>query len=345
VPWSRFAGPRALRALAAAAADPAHAYLIAGPDGSARDILATELAQALLCEENSDSRPCEACSACRRVAGGNHPDLIVLSPQGKLGYREEETAEIPAQAAVAPFEGRHKVFLIKRADRMNRWGANALLKVLEEPPARVVLILLTAAPDQLLETVRSRCRLIEVQPPSRQAIVEATRDAGLTAEAAERLSRLAAGDLVWALEAAGDSRLADERQERISTLFRLMAAPIHERFRWARAAADRFNDDHDLAYAELDLLAAIWRDVLHRLADRGEPTVTAGEEEAVSELASELSPVEVTAALNAIIATKEALEANVNARLALESLMLALPRKGVAAKGEDAELSPRGARV
>jgi DNA polymerase-3 subunit delta' len=345
LPWSTFAEPRVLRALTSAVRDPAHAYLLSGPDGSARDILAVELVQALLCVEPLENRPCQACSACRRVASGNHPDGITLSPQGKLGYREEETEEIPAQSALAPFEGRHKVFVIHRADRMNRWGANALLKVLEEPPATAVLILLTAAPDELLETVRSRCRLIEVQSPSRPRLVQALREERLTEEAAERISRLAAGDLNWALSAAADSRLSEERQERVATLVRLIDSALFERFRWARAMADRFSDDHDPVYEELDLLAAIWRDVLRQAGGQPDATVTAGIPDAVEVLAGALKPAEVAEALNAIISTKQALEANVNARLALESLMLILPRRDVALKGEDAELAPRGTRV
>lgn len=343
--WSAFAGPKVVRALAAAAANPAHAYLLAGPDGSARDILAEELVQALLCEAEPSDRPCKACSTCRRIASSAHPDVIALRPQGKLGYREEETQDIPAQAALAPFEGRYKVFVIHRADRMNRWGANALLKVLEEPPPRVVLILLTSAPDQLLETVRSRCRPIDVQSPSRVTIVQALRDEGLTEEAAERISRVAADDLNWSLAAAADSQLVEARLERVALLLRLLEAPIHERFKWARAAADRFAEDHDATYAELDLFAVIWRDVLRQVADQPDLTVTTGQDEAVRGLAGALRTAEVTEALNAIISAKEALEANVNARLALESLMLALPRGDVALKGEDAELAPRDARV
>ena len=345
MPWSDFARPRTLRALASAARNPAHAYLVSGPEGSARDILAVELVQALLCSEQSADGPCKACSTCRRVAADGHPDVVTLRPQGKLGYREEETDDIPAHAALAPFEGRHKVFVIHRADRMNRWGANALLKVLEEPPPHVVLILLTAAPEQLLETVRSRCRPIDVQAPSRGDILEALRRESLTEEAAERIARLAAGDLKWALSAAADAAIVDGRLEQVSTLLRLLEAPIFERFRWARSAADRFNDDHDATYAELDLLAAIWRDVLRQGGGQPDPTVTSGHEVAIEGLAVSLRPGEVAEALNAIIATKEALEANVNARLALESLMLALPRKDEALKGEDAELAPRGSRV
>jgi hypothetical protein len=125
----------------------------------------------------------------------------------------------------------------------------------------------------------------------------------------------------------------------------LLASPIFERFRWVRVTADRFADDHDATYAELGLLAAIWRDVLREIAGQGDPTVTVGSESAVQALAAALQAGQVTEALNTIISAKEALEANVNARLALESMMVTLPTEGVALKGEDAELAPRGARV
>ncbi|MEX2237788.1 MAG: AAA family ATPase [Dehalococcoidia bacterium] len=327
MPWATFGQAKAVRTLSAAVADPAHAYLLCGPEGSGKEILAREFAQALLCTAPAD-KPCKICSACRRVEGAGHPDLVVLSPQGKLGYREEETEDIPAAAAVSPFEAPYKVFILNRVETLNRWGGNALLKVLEEPPATVVFLLLTSQPDEVIETIRSRCRLITLRPQSPAAIAETLRaEKGLTNSAAEAIAHLAAGRLDWALEAASDADLVDKRKAAVAAIVGLVEAPVNERFQWARRAAERFQDNSQVLYGELDLMAAGWRDLLAVIGERAAPSVTTGNEELVQRVARGLALGQATAALNAILSAKEALEANVNARLALESLMLALPHK------------------
>ena len=107
--WSVFGQARATSQLQAALENPAHAYLFAGPEGSGLRLLATEFTQALLCKETRLPRPCKICSSCRRVASGAHPDVITVKPQGKQGYKEDDTAELPPAAAVAPFEGEYKI--------------------------------------------------------------------------------------------------------------------------------------------------------------------------------------------------------------------------------------------
>lgn len=141
-----------------------HAYIITGPPGPA-EAEAKRLAAALLCSAEA-GRPCGACRDCVKLSRGTHPDLITVERQtgtsGELRreIRVEQAREIVSGAHILPNESRRKVYLIREAGAMNPSAQNALLKLLEEPPRFVALLLLCENPDALLETVRSRCALV-----------------------------------------------------------------------------------------------------------------------------------------------------------------------------------------
>lgn len=141
-----------------------HAYIITGPPGPA-EAEAKRLAAALLCSADT-GRPCGICRDCEKLARGTHPDLITVGRQtaasGELRreIRVEQVRELVSGAHVLPNESRRKVYLIREAGAMNPSAQNALLKLLEEPPRFVALLLLCENPENLLETVRSRCALI-----------------------------------------------------------------------------------------------------------------------------------------------------------------------------------------
>lgn len=142
-----------------------HAYLFQGPDGSGKKLLAETFAKALLCEaEEKDTQPCGVCSACRRAAGHNHPDIIyVTHEKPALITVDEIRQQVVGDVAVKPYEGKYKVYIIEDAEKMNAAAQNTLLKTLEEPPAYAVILLLTVNAQALLETIRSRCILLDLK--------------------------------------------------------------------------------------------------------------------------------------------------------------------------------------
>lgn len=132
-----------------------HFYLISGPEGSGKRTLARLLAAAILCQGND--KPCGRCQACRKVTEGLHPDFITVDDPEKKTVSVQLIRDARADIYIQPNEAEHKIYLFPRAQDMGLPGQNALLKVLEEPPAYGVFILLTDNPEKLLPTVRSRC--------------------------------------------------------------------------------------------------------------------------------------------------------------------------------------------
>ncbi len=138
-----------------------HALLFTGPAGVGKRTAALALATALACEI-APGQGCGACATCTRIAEDRHPDVITLAREGAAQIIPIETVrtQVIAACAMPPHEARERVFLVDEATALPPAAANALLKTLEEPPARTRFILMTVAPDQLLPTIRSRCQRV-----------------------------------------------------------------------------------------------------------------------------------------------------------------------------------------
>ena len=137
-----------------------HFYLISGPVGSGKHTVASLLAAAILCK--SGDKPCGVCPACRKVLGRGHPDFITIDDPEKKTVPVDLVRQARADIHIRPNESDHKIYLFPRAQDMAEPSQNALLKILEEPPAYAVFILLTDNPEKLLPTVRSRCTVLSM---------------------------------------------------------------------------------------------------------------------------------------------------------------------------------------
>ncbi|MBP6836450.1 MAG: AAA family ATPase, partial [Kofleriaceae bacterium] len=170
VRWSELGHqPRVVARLRAALARDRvhHAYLFTGPARAGKRAAALTLAAALNCER-SPGDPCGECGPCEKILAGIHPDVVTLEREGAAQLVPIETVrtQVVARVGLPPHEARMRVFLIDEATALAGPAANALLKTLEEPPARTMFILATIAPDQLLPTIRSRCQRVIFAAPA-----------------------------------------------------------------------------------------------------------------------------------------------------------------------------------
>lgn len=141
----------------------AHAYLFAGPDGVGKTTVALDLTAVLLCRQPQAGKPCGFCPGCLKVQSGNHPDFVRIRPEG-AAIKIDQVRNLKKALSFAPFESNQRVVLLEEVHTMRREAGNSLLKVLEEPPADNLLILVGNTTGSILATIVSRCQVIPFTP-------------------------------------------------------------------------------------------------------------------------------------------------------------------------------------
>jgi DNA polymerase III subunit delta' len=184
-----------------------HAWLFTGPPGSGRSTAARAFAAALLCEFGG----CGVCPSCRQVRAGTHADLLLVRPDG-LSYGVRQTRDLVLRAAGAPSGGRWLVVLFEDADRCTEQAANALLKAIEEPAPRTVWLLCAPSAEDLVTTIRSRCRVMTLRVPPSEAVAKVlTERDGIDPATALRAAKAAQGHIGRARLLATDPDAAKRR--------------------------------------------------------------------------------------------------------------------------------------
>ena len=315
-----------------------HAYLVTGPAHVGKMTLALDLAAALNCV-GSDG-PCGQCSQCRRISGGLHADVRVIglegedAPQGRwrVSISIDQVREVQREANLKPFEGRCRMFIFNGAEHLSEEAANSLLKLLEEPPEQVVLVLLTSDARTLPATIVSRCQLLELRPLPMATVVEVLREGhGADPATATEIARLSGGRLGWALDALARPELLRNRTERLRAIEQTVGAGLEDRFSYATALASSFLRSREVAREELRLWLDWWRDLLLVKEGAADYVTNLSRDDTLTEMAGSMTSAEISYAITSVLETWEHLERNVNARLALEELMLVLPRPSRAA--------------
>ncbi|HEX9778279.1 MAG TPA: DNA polymerase III subunit delta' [Geopsychrobacteraceae bacterium] len=240
----------------------AHAYLFEGPDGIGKRLVALALARALVCRTG---KGCGDCPACRKIDHNNHPDLHLLDAEGAT-IKIDQIRRIQKELSLRPLEAEYKICLIDGAQWLNPAAGNALLKTLEEPQGKALLILLTGRPEALLDTIRSRCQRLPFRrlPQQRLAeILESRLELG-TVEA-QVLAALSEGSFKKALGSNRELYL-ERRRDLIRSLIALSSGSIFPLMELAQALAD----DKDQLPEILEIFQAFFRDLLLMLHGRPE---------------------------------------------------------------------------
>jgi DNA polymerase-3 subunit delta' len=315
-----------------------HAYLFTGPAHTGKTLTALQFAQLLNCA--GAEPPCGRCRQCERIAAGAHPDVEIIAPGGlcdetdhnhtpseSRGIRICQIRRLERAIGRAPFEGRYRVLIIEPAELLLREAEVALLKTLEEPPANVVIVLIAEHEEQLLETVRSRARRVAFGGMAKDQIERALRTRwDVDATRAAELARLSGGRIGWAVLALHDERMIEQREEALASAETLAPGTVAERFVYAGTLGGRYSKDRAAVQATLEMWQEFWRDLLLIAAGRADRATHRDRLDRLHVLASACDVAGAARALRAITDTRQQLDENASPVLALEVMMLALPR-------------------
>jgi DNA polymerase-3 subunit delta' len=224
----------------------------------------------------------------------------------------------------APFEGRWRVVILRRFEEANEEAANAFLKTLEEPPSHTRLILTARDTSLLLPTIASRCQVLALRPLAPGLVERTLIEKSVDAERARLLAHLSGGRIGWALRTAQNPALLDTRNECLDVLTAVVQEGRAERLTRADALAKKSDDLPEL----LDFWLGWWRDVLLMQTGEGTRVTNVDRANILQEHATRFSFEQVNRAVKSVRGTARYLAQNVNARLAIEVLLLNLPGVG-----------------
>lgn len=295
-----------------------HAYLIEGPSGMGKRLIARTFAAALECEKG-DPVPCLECPACRRAASGNQTDLVYVTHENpRLVRAEDIRRQLVSDIVIRP-DSRYKVYIIDDAEKMNETAQNALLKTIEEPPAYAVIILLAANRTALLPTILSRCVCLEMKPVSDDAVVKfLMQQHGAQEDKAKLCAAFAQGVPGKAVLLAQSEDFMNLKEAAVSLVKRIHEIDAVEMGREIR----RINSWHMEPNDYLDLIRVWYRDVLRFKATQDADALIFRDE--VSEIrrqSSHISYSGIMSIIDALDRAKERLRANVNYDLTMELLL------------------------
>lgn len=291
----------------------AHAYLFEGPSGCGKRLAALALIQALFC---GASDPCGTCPACRKLAKGVHPDLHLLEPE-KGVIKIDPVRELQRELSLRPLEAPRKACIITQADTMNPSSANAFLKTLEEPPGSAVIILLTESVATLLPTILSRCQRLRFGTLDQETITELLTQRGIPRDVARVAASRAGGSMEKGLAIAGEDALG-KRRDVVEQVLGLTP----QDFAALTTTAERLGDDKEQAREVVEVLTSYYRDLL--LHCHGSTDVVNGDLMDLINRSTHLSRRGILERLDSLNRAGYALLRNVNPRLALETLFIAL---------------------
>ncbi len=299
-----------------------HAYILSGEEGMGKKTLANAFAMTLLCER-SDKEPCMQCHACKQMMSGNHPDVIRVTHEkpGSIGV-DDIRMQINDTIYIKPYSSSYKIYLVDEAEKMTPQAQNALLKTIEEPPAYAVIMLMTTNQELFLPTILSRCIQLKLRPLKDTQVSDYLKEAmGVPEEKADVFAAFARGNLGKAIHLASSEEFGLLYRQILNLLKNLKEMDISMLLDSIKKLQE---DQLDLKEC-LDFMQLWYRDILMFKVTKDINTLVFKEEYAkVSSLCQKSSYEGLELILSAIEKAKTRLDANVNADLALELMLLTM---------------------
>lgn len=299
-----------------------HAYLLEGQKGLGKKRVAYLFAKGICCR-GQGQRPCNKCISCRKMEGGNHPEIMWIQGEGSI--KIDQIRQLQKNLQLMPYEGDQKVCIICHADEMTVQAQNALLKTLEEPPKHAVLILLTARPDSLLPTIVSRCQRIKMSPITREEIEKyLINKKGLEENEARVIGSLSKGIIGEALRLLEDEDFKRQRKETI----RITRDLIDKNTIEVLENIHFFIEERPHINEILDMLIIWYRDLLiYKDTNVWTYIINIDQGEDILYQSKKLSFDSIKEMFLIINKTRENFMTNVNFQLSLENMLLELKEK------------------
>jgi len=318
-----------------------HAYLFTGLEGVGKRLTAMTFAAVINCKNRPEHEFCEACgecSACRKIANGQHPDVMPIAPEdGSRTVKIDQIREVQQAAAKQPHEARSRMVVIDEAHNMSEEAANALLKTLEEPATRMRLFVITDRPHQLLETIISRCQrlrfsaleLSEVRAALRERFEEDTEEdkgegdeeesesEGYDETTIDVAARYGGGSLGRSIHMLESGLLTSRRElvEKVLDGDPRRIAPVLE-------LAEDLGRNNDRLADQLDVLKLFFRDIMvASVSGSDTELINPDLSELVETYAGRLGTRGAADRLEAIREAQSDIDRNVNGQIVLESLL------------------------
>jgi DNA polymerase-3 subunit delta' len=297
--------------------------LFSGQAGIGKKKTAFALAAAVNCLNAKPGGGCGECPSCRKIAALGHPDVHVLVPDGD-DIKIEQIRQVQADLSLKPFEGMKKILIVDYAESMNAASANAFLKTLEEPPGEALIILITAMPQSLLPTIRSRCQEIMFHPLPRNTLARALMEKrGLGEGDAWFIAALAQGSLGlgFEMDVEQEKTFRDEVAALLSGLARMGPAEV-------LAQAEAYAKDRERLERFLALGVEWLRDTLvYRETGEERLLVHAQATDRYRQWIACFSLPRLLADIDLFVAGRRLLDRRVSAQLVAEDLFFKLGRR------------------
>lgn len=300
-----------------------HAYIIHGERNSGKEFLAKVFAKALQCEDREGAEPCGKCHSCIQAESLNHPDIVFVTHEkpNVIGVEDIRT-QINSDVAMTPYQGPKKIYIVNDAELMTVQAQNALLKTIEEPPAYVVIMLLTSNEDVFLPTILSRCISLQMKPAKDEEIKEfLMRTMQIPDYKAQICVAFARGNTGKARLLAKSEEFDKVKDEALSLLKNITEMDVGE----LTQAVKRINEYKFDVNDYLDIFLIWYRDMLLFKATHDANGLIFREELPSIRKAADKSTYEgIETIIQAIEKCKARLHANVNFDLSMELLLLAI---------------------